>query len=864
MKKLLILSILTLSFFSSAIAQITISGIVCDNEKKEALSNVLITIKNEKDNTVIKFIQTNADGFFSFSISEDILNTCMVQISYIGYKTQIIKLTEIQSPINILLISSSIELNEVVINAPKINQYGDTLVYNVASFANIQDKSIGDVLKKMPGVDVQDDGSIQYNGVSINKFYIEGKDLLEGRYGIATQGIPQEEVGSIEVFQNHQPIKVLTEQTFTDQAAINLRLKDKAKAQWVATLKAGGGYSTCPKGALWDAEIFAMLVKGKNQNLTTLKSNNTGKLIMDNTDFLLNNSENKFSIPAYINPPIKTNDFLGNESTRFNRSFYVSTSHLHDFENETQLKYQLNYLNNRTTSDEASITEYYLENGVKIVEEDINSLSFDHNLTTKFVKETNRNKFYLKNTLNADFNWNDQTINTLGSYSNNQKIHNPEYYISDDFQLIKSIGKKKVIRINAYNIWGYRPNRMSVHKENMTSRQTANTQTFFTNENISYNFRINRFYFDLEGGLSAYIRRFETYSDGIPDSIGILYNNNSPRYIRFQAIPKIEYSLKKIRLTLNLPMQYYNYSLGKDNPVINDILFSPQFRLKWDITKKIYTTIALSRSEMSLDMNEYYNGLILQNYRTLNSGVTEYYANHRFSINGRINYQNPIKGWFAWLMVMHSQGNPKYQNSQYFIGDYLITSPVKSNRSNKSLIINGRISTLLAFINGTISLGTIYTNNRSSLISGNLTIPYSQNSYNFDLLLNGKVKDIMNWKYQIKYGDRKLNTLKNTSSHLTSVVQNLSCYITPIKKIGIQLSASHYSNELQSNKYKYLFLTDMRFVYNATNKLEFSFNVNNLFNKKKYEYTLYDQLNITSRYFKMRGRELTFNILVKK
>lgn len=83
----------------------------------------------------------------------------------------------------------NIELKEVTIKAQKTRQRGDTLVYSVATFAKDDDRSIGDVLKKMPGIQVAEDGKITYNGTPINKFYIEGKDLLQGRYGLATNGV---------------------------------------------------------------------------------------------------------------------------------------------------------------------------------------------------------------------------------------------------------------------------------------------------------------------------------------------------------------------------------------------------------------------------------------------------------------------------------------------------------------------------------------------------------------------------------------------------------------------------------------------------------------------------------------------------
>lgn len=68
-------------------------------------------------------------------------------------------------------------------NADRIREQGDTIIYNVGSFAQQQDRSIGDVLKRMPGIDVANHGKIQYQGEDINKFYIEGSDLLGGTLG---------------------------------------------------------------------------------------------------------------------------------------------------------------------------------------------------------------------------------------------------------------------------------------------------------------------------------------------------------------------------------------------------------------------------------------------------------------------------------------------------------------------------------------------------------------------------------------------------------------------------------------------------------------------------------------------------------
>lgn len=70
---------------------------------------------------------------------------------------------------------------------PRIRRLGDTLSYEVNSFAKDENRSIGDVLKRLPGTEVSESGGIKYQGKSISKFYIDGDDLLEDRYNIGTR-----------------------------------------------------------------------------------------------------------------------------------------------------------------------------------------------------------------------------------------------------------------------------------------------------------------------------------------------------------------------------------------------------------------------------------------------------------------------------------------------------------------------------------------------------------------------------------------------------------------------------------------------------------------------------------------------------
>ena len=223
---LIVIALLLLTLTVSA-GQAIISGRVTNKSDGLPLAGVLVTVRPAGENRIVKFAQTSAEGRYEISFSA-LPENHVIHFSMMGFAPQTIALTNDREHYNAELSEQATELKEVIVNAPGIHQKGDTITYVVSSFADTQDKTLSDVLKKMPGIEVEKSGAIKYNGVSINKFYIEGRDMLEGRYSLATENMHQKDVGSVEVMENHQPIKALEDISFSNNPAINIRLKEDA------------------------------------------------------------------------------------------------------------------------------------------------------------------------------------------------------------------------------------------------------------------------------------------------------------------------------------------------------------------------------------------------------------------------------------------------------------------------------------------------------------------------------------------------------------------------------------------------------------------------------------------------------------
>jgi hypothetical protein len=122
-----------------------------------------------------------------------------------------------------ILTPQAIELREVIVKTLPVRISHDTISYDIKQFGNNADRNLGDVLKKLPGVELSENGTIKYNGEPINKYYTEGKDLFEGKYKIANDNFRWQDIERVEILENHQPINVLKDIIYSYKAGPDWR-----------------------------------------------------------------------------------------------------------------------------------------------------------------------------------------------------------------------------------------------------------------------------------------------------------------------------------------------------------------------------------------------------------------------------------------------------------------------------------------------------------------------------------------------------------------------------------------------------------------------------------------------------------------
>ena len=235
-------------------AQIKFEGKVLDTLQLP-LEKASVVAINNSTNALDAFSMTNEKGLFSLKLKEN--TDYKIQVSYFGLQSvnEILKTTSENLEKNYTL-RSDISLDEVVVKMPVIIR-GDTLIYDADSFKNGSERKLKDIIDKIPGVEINDDGQIEVEGKVVNKLMVNGKDFFEGDTKLGTNNIPSSVVDKIQVLKNYGEVEQLSRvRNNQDNVAINIKLKEGKESFWFGNITSGGGNSTSDSRYLFQPKLF--------------------------------------------------------------------------------------------------------------------------------------------------------------------------------------------------------------------------------------------------------------------------------------------------------------------------------------------------------------------------------------------------------------------------------------------------------------------------------------------------------------------------------------------------------------------------------------------------------------------------------
>ncbi len=280
MKKIIFVALLCLS--NITYAQIKLQGVVKDSIGNPLeLANVIAI--NQKTQALESYGITNEAGRYKLDLAKN--TTYSLQISYIGMKAfkETISTKEIDIAKDVTLVAdNTLDAVELTYEMP-VTVKGDTLIYNADSFKNGTERKLEDVLEKLPGVEINDDGQVEVEGKVVNKLMVNGKDFFDGDTKLATKNIPSNAVDKVQVLRNYSEVGQLRNVTNNqDNIALNIKLKEGKENFWFGNITAGSGASPDNELYLAQPKLFYYSPKFSLNFIGDL--NNIGELAITRRD----------------------------------------------------------------------------------------------------------------------------------------------------------------------------------------------------------------------------------------------------------------------------------------------------------------------------------------------------------------------------------------------------------------------------------------------------------------------------------------------------------------------------------------------------------------------------------------------------
>ena len=666
MKK--ILSFTFILLFSIVIfAQKTISGTV-KNDDGKPLASASVTIEEIGKNAILEYAITDAKGNYKVTFTSND-EKILVKVKAFNHQTITENYNNATQTLNFVLQEKATEIKEVKLKTKLITKRGDTISYDLKSFESKADRSLADVLKKIPGIEVNKDGSILYQGEPINKFYVNGKDLMEGSYGLINNSLPKDAVQKVEVLENHQPVKILQDKLSSENAAINVQLKKSI------TMTGRGETSLGVAPSLWNVKLTPMLFTQKYQWVLNYKTNNMGEEVEKENNILAfgnrfegmrrNFSENSWlSVENAATPqnvPVKR--YL------FNNVHYLSANVLTNLSKQWELKANASYSNNAIERE--SMVKTFNANNDLTNTSLVSNNFYTNQAKGEIIFSKNANKSFFKNTTTYNGLWNGDLANTRNNnIASNQRTKTP----SNSFQnSLSAIIPWKERLVNAMSFISYRDDKQDlfinpanyvVNLQNVDGgnnsevvHQFLNLKTFEAIHSASIGLSKKNWTFTPEVGLNYTNNKLLTDVNGVTGnsiqdyqfSGTALENDINFKNLKPYAQMMVNYKREGLDVNLSFPVNFNNISATGTNNLdktLNKITYDPRFFMRYDLTSfwKFSTFAGITNSFGSI--NDVYNGFILLSAKNLSSRNTDIQHTRSNFVGSRLEYRNPLNNIF--------------------------------------------------------------------------------------------------------------------------------------------------------------------------------------------------------------------------
>lgn len=862
----LLLPIIILLQLPTLSAQTVISGTVrYAGPGGEPAVGVGVMLMSLDGKSILGFQNADAQGSFSLTYRGN-ADSLLLRCSAIDIKPLERRIATWTQQLLLIVESAPLSITEARIKEPPMRQHGDTVVYTVAQYRDSTDRSIGDVLQKMPGITVEKSGKISHNGKEINRFYIEGMDMLGRSYGVATNNIRAADIASVEVYERHQPVRALESLERPDQTALNLKLKDSARGIWTTTLQLGGGY----KPWMWNAEAVTMYFTRKVQTMLTYKTNNTGDDVVVSELLSFEKPPIESAAPLLhlrtpSEPPVDRSRYL------LNNVHAVSANVLTRLRSTVDFSARASYIHDRQKAEGRSLIRYYfLKEQPVEVEELIGSQIRTDQVEVSLRIVDNNATHYLDERMNVSgrLYCGNGTVGTIS-----QQLRHPAFSVENRFSdLIRRDERVYSVTSNTSYTEGEASLRVSPLPFTDLATETApnavqqlHTRRFDSQNNLRWSQNIGHWQMMVRTHFNALVENLQsdfmladTRFHTLPAADSM---TNAISLHRFDLIlaPRFEYNTgAPFRISIDLPLntRFTNYADEHER----HLHFLPRLSISGEITTDLRYNLDARLTSGIGGVNSLYTGYMMTDYRSIGRRSGKLLHSAGKIASASLEYKNP---WIG--MVTSLRGTWSRTNQDLLLGSVIEGMLVRqeslpiahhADRFGFELAFSQRINTLAT----TLGLAVNRTWQQAQILRQEQLIPSRRGLWQGRLTATTRLSD----KAQIFYrGSGSVVTSRieggEDLSRYTYLQQSLTGQFSLGKYFRLDGSFEHYFNNAIADGHRHLIFADVAiaWLYDHT---EIRLEARNLFNHREFNYTTCSNLIDTATLSPLRPASVILKV----
>ena len=882
---------------SSVFAQVKLEGTVRDSIGNPLeLANVVAI--NQETKALDAYGIANYDGRFKLILKKN--TSYKLQVSYIGMKTgeELFQTKETDVVKNFSLKNDN-TLDEVnlVYEMPVVVR-GDTMIYNADSFNKGTERKLGDVLKNLPGVEINDDGQIQVEGKVVSKVMVDGKEFFDGDSKLATQNIPSNAVDKVQVLKNYAEIGQLSGVTNNqDNVAINIKLKEGKTNFWFGNITAGGGASNQEGLYLFQPKLFYYSPKYSINTIADL--NNIGEIAFTRRDYF--NFTGGFRSPSRssgtsINLGSNNLGFLTAQNDRakaINTKFGAAnfswspnkTLDLSGFaifsNNKTEMREisDIQILNDvsRNENKESNTTQRsdlgMLKLSGKYKPNSNNQLDYD--VLGRVSKESQ-----IQNVISSKIG-NINELERSSPFSINQNLNyyytldatnifalEVQHLLQDEDPFYKAIlDDKDNYEATANNLGlngaqiGYKigqdkrvkSNKMDAKLDywNILNKKSDINFTFGTVLS-SQKFNSNIFQFFDDGSI---FNPTPTINEG--------RDTNAIKYLFSDVYLGMHYRLKSGIFTFTPGVSAHGFSAKNTqfSQTTTDNFFRllPDFNMLMQLKKSEQISLNYQMQTQFTDVSKFASGLVLNSYGSLFSGNPDLASALSHNINLSYYSFNMFNYTNVYASINYNKSIDNIRNVSIFEPGSVIrvSSPFNSGLSDESASANGRFQRTFGKIRASVS-GNFNYSKFNQFIQNQPTVNegFSQ-TYRTELRTNFKTAPNVELGYRYTVQD---NSNSNTKFYTKAPSVALDALIFKTFTFKTDYSYNNFSNETKTiNSYQF-FNASLSYRKDKDAKLEYEVKATNLFNTKSQNNSNTDAFSVSATEYFIQPLFVSFRL----